>query len=118
MKNEPSGILENPHLVHLKRPSSPHRSIDGDGLSWPSSGTKVRKEETDEEYELRLQKLASAVETILECIGENKQREGLLKTPMRYAKALLFFTKGYEESLTEILNDAVFEEDHEEMVSK
>ena len=44
-------------------------------------------------------KLSGAVKTILDCVGEDSNREGLLKTPERYAKALMFFTKGYEESL-------------------
>lgn len=38
--------------------------------------------------------------TILECIGENPGREGLSKTPYRYADALLFFTQGYEKCVS------------------
>jgi hypothetical protein len=45
-------------------------------------------------------KLANAIRTVLECIGEDPEREGLLKTPERYAKALLWMTKGYDETLT------------------
>lgn len=44
--------------------------------------------------------MASAIRTILECIGEDPERDGLLKTPERYAKALLWMTKGYEEKLS------------------
>lgn len=44
--------------------------------------------------------MASAIRTILECIGEDPDRDGLLKTPERYAKALLWMTKGYEEKLS------------------
>ena len=44
--------------------------------------------------------IAESVRTILQALGEDPTREGLLKTPDRYASALLFFTKGYEESLT------------------
>jgi GTP cyclohydrolase I len=39
-----------------------------------------------------------------------------LRTPERYAKALLWMTKGYEERLVDTINDAVFAEDHDEMV--
>jgi GTP cyclohydrolase I len=39
------------------------------------------------------------VRTILACVGEDPSREGLLGTPERYAKAMLFFTKGYEENV-------------------
>ena len=66
--------------------------------------------------EERLLKLYSAVRTILECLGEDPAREGLRKTPERYAKAMCFFTKGYEENLRTIMNGAVFHEGHDEMV--
>lgn len=54
---------------------------------------------TPEERAEREKKLSAAVRTILECIGEDPDREGLLKTPDRYAKALLWMTRGYEERL-------------------
>ncbi|EDO46820.1 predicted protein [Nematostella vectensis] len=60
--------------------------------------------------------ISKAYETILSNIGEDKDRQGLLKTPERAAKAMLYFTKGYEEKVQEILNDAVFDEDHDELV--
>jgi GTP cyclohydrolase I len=56
------------------------------------------------------------VQTILECVGEDPAREGLLDTPERYAKAMMFFTKGYEENLRDIVNGAIFHEDHDELV--
>ena len=43
--------------------------------------------------------MAGAVKVLLECIGENVDRNGLVDTPMRVAKALQFFTKGYNESV-------------------
>ncbi|KAF1954172.1 GTP cyclohydrolase I [Byssothecium circinans] len=97
-------------------PYTQHPTIDFNGLSWPSKGTRERKEATEEEKKERLAKLSGAVRTILECIGEDPDREGLMDTPDRYAKALLFFTKGYEENLREIVNGAVFHEDHDELV--
>ncbi len=60
--------------------------------------------------------MCDAVRTILECVGENPARSGLLDTPERCAKALMFFTKGYGENLWDIVNNAVFHENHNEMV--
>ena len=53
---------------------------------------------------------------IIEEIGENVYREGLLKTPERAAKALLFLTQGYKQDAVEILKSAMFEESYDEMV--
>ncbi|CAD6564174.1 MAG: hypothetical protein CYPHOPRED_003203 [Cyphobasidiales sp. Tagirdzhanova-0007] len=89
---------------------------DTNGLGWPGKGTLARLQSTATESKTREQKMAAAIRTILECIGEDPDRQGLLKTPERYAKALLWMTKGYEEKLQEVIGEAVFAEDHEEMV--
>lgn len=52
----------------------------------------------------------------LECIGENPQREGLLKTPARVARTILFLTKGYTMNPMEVLQSAKFKEDYQQMV--
>ena len=43
--------------------------------------------------------MVSAIRTILECIGEDPDREGLQRTPERYAQAIMWMTRGYEERL-------------------
>eukprot|EP00158_Paraphelidium_tribonemae_P001098 Partr_v1_DN23975_c0_g1_i1_m49018 putative gtp cyclohydrolase len=96
--------------------SSNTAAVDADGLSWPSIGTRVRLTESPEERNRRLERIADAVKVILECIGEDASREGLLKTPMRSARALMYFSKGYETSIDDIIKHAVFSEDHDEMV--
>ncbi len=53
---------------------------------------------------------------MLEIIGEDVNREGLLKTPNRVYKAFQFMTKGYKQNPKEILNDALFESSNQEMV--
>ncbi|CAG8778522.1 34183_t:CDS:2, partial [Racocetra persica] len=79
-------------------------------------GTKQRLNESQEQKDERTKKLSEAIKTIIECIGEDPKRQGLLRTPDRYAQALLFFSKGYEESIEQLINGAIFEEDHDEMV--
>jgi len=64
---------------------------------------------TQEEFE-------DAVKKILEILGENPNREGLLKTPSRVAKAWGFLTEGYNENPKEILNQALFTSSNDEMV--
>jgi len=91
-------------------------TVDYDGLSWPSLGAKERRESSAEETAARIHKLSDALRTVLECIGEDPNRDGIKGTPESYAKAMMFFTKGYEESLREIVNGAVFHEQHDEMV--
>lgn len=71
---------------------------------------------TPEQAEERLEKLEGAITTLLECLGEDPEREGLRGTPARYAKAMLFFTKGYEENVRDLVNNAVFYENHDELV--
>jgi GTP cyclohydrolase I len=60
--------------------------------------------------------LTDHVRGILGEIGEDPGREGLLKTPERVARALRFFTKGYEEDPQAVINGALFTEDYSEMI--
>ena len=53
---------------------------------------------------------------VLKQIGENPEREGLLKTPERVSKALLYLTQGYDLNAKEILNSAMFTEEYSQMV--
>ena len=69
-----------------------------------------------ENDEKTLLELENNFKNILKLIGEDPTREGLLKTPKRAAKALLYFTKGYQESSEELINNAIFQENHDEMV--
>ncbi|MBD3883210.1 GTP cyclohydrolase I FolE [Phormidium tenue FACHB-886] len=60
--------------------------------------------------------MANAVRTMLLGVGEDPEREGLLKTPKRVAEAMRFLTSGYDLSLEELVNGAIFDEGHNEMV--
>jgi GTP cyclohydrolase I len=64
----------------------------------------------------REKQLAANIRNILKNVGEDPNREGLLKTPERYARAMLFFTKGYDECAWNLAKDAIFNVDHSEMV--
>jgi len=62
------------------------------------------------------EKLADLYETILAEVGEDPQREGLLDTPVRAAKAMQYLTRGYQQTLEEVTNGAVFSSETDEMV--
>ncbi|MDA0672571.1 MAG: GTP cyclohydrolase I FolE [Cyanobacteria bacterium] len=60
--------------------------------------------------------MMDAVRTMLLSVGEDPEREGLLKTPKRVAEAMRFLTSGYQQSLDDLVNNAIFDEGHNEMV--
>lgn len=60
--------------------------------------------------------MALSFERIITALGEDVEREGLVKTPARAAKAFEFLTEGYHQDLHELVNGAVFDSDNDEMV--
>ena len=70
----------------------------------------------NETFREGLEPLAKHYEEILKLLGEDPEREGLLKTPMRVAKAMQTLTRGYEEDAHEVLRQALFKEDYSQMV--
>lgn len=62
-------------------------------------------------------RLEALFESVLLELGENPSREGLRKTPGRVARSLRFLTNGYRQEVSDILSDAVFAEEHDEMVT-
>ncbi len=62
------------------------------------------------------EQIAQHVAAILALLGEDPEREGLVKTPERVAKALQFITKGYQEDGVEIIRGAIFDEEYQQMV--
>ena len=60
--------------------------------------------------------IASHVKDILSGLGEDPSRDGLLKTPERYEKAMRFLTSGYQADVDKLINGALFDVDYDEMV--
>ena len=63
-----------------------------------------------------LPRIERAVREILAAVGEDPDRDGLLNTPGRAARAMQYLTRGYNQSLDEVVNNAIFESDNDEMI--
>ncbi len=63
-----------------------------------------------------VEKIAANYKNIIETLGEDSNREGLIKTPMRIAKAMHFLTQGYDINPNEIIQSALFEQETQEMI--
>lgn len=68
------------------------------------------------EYREGLEELAANYKNILQLLGEDTERDGLQKTPMRVAKAMQVLTRGYTQDPHKVLTDALFEEKYNQMV--
>jgi len=114
VKRSRSGSASYEELsVEGSKAASPAATVAAmDALS--ATSAKRRKLETGSSGVV--DRMSAAVRKIIECIGENPDRDGLERTPARFAKAMLQFTEGYGKSLKDIVNEAVFEENHSEMV--
>lgn len=84
-----------------------------DEEEWTPLSVEQQTSRSDEEQE---QQISARIRDILNLIGENPQREGLIKTPLRVARAMKFLTSGYHEDPVAILNSAKFNEDYRQMV--
>lgn len=77
----------------------------------------MRVNKKEEQYDSKnIESLKEHYSKVLELIGEDTSREGLIKTPERVAKAIQFLTQGYEMNATDILQSAMFSEDYSQMV--
>lgn len=89
-------------------------SLVADAPPPPAGGSRKRKHMDDAE---RSATIARSVRTILECLDDDPDREGLIKTPARFAAALQFFTSGYTETEpAALVGDAEWDENHTELV--
>jgi GTP cyclohydrolase I len=74
------------------------------------------KEYDNERYREGIEELADHYKEVLKLLGEDPEREGLQKTPVRVAKAMQTLTRGYQMDAHKILTDALFKEDYNQMV--
>ncbi len=98
-------------LESIQEEAQNKASVRPDRTTSYSHGLKVKPTVEDDTEAMK-----DAVRTLLLSVGEDPDREGLLKTPKRVAEAMQFLTSGYNQSLEQIVNGAIFDEGHNEMV--
>ncbi|GAM20469.1 hypothetical protein SAMD00019534_036440 [Acytostelium subglobosum LB1] len=111
-------------MDNLKVYNNHHKEEENDDEEIYENGSKAlmksvktkTRDPASAKCEQVLGKMQDNVKSLLESIGEDPEREGLQKTPLRMAKALMYFTHGYELSVDEIIGGAIFNENHHEMV--
>ena len=86
-----------------------------DGTSEFATGQRLTNKSAQLDAE-QIGALSDSFGTILEAIGEDPSRQGLVKTPSRAAKAFEFLTQGYRQSVQEIVNEAIFDSHASEIV--
>jgi GTP cyclohydrolase I len=102
----PNTIAERHAALEWSGPSMEAEDV----LTHPSLGVLHDATHADEPA------IASLVRRQLELLGENPDRQGLQRTPARVASSLAWLTRGYGQSVEDVVGDAVFEEAHESMV--
>ncbi|OKH21862.1 GTP cyclohydrolase I FolE [Hydrococcus rivularis NIES-593] len=100
--NRPNAL--NPNLIERVKSRPDRNTHDGQEAQFHAASAENQD------------RMIEAVRTMLESVGEDPEREGLLKTPKRVAEAMQFLTQGYTQSLEELVNGAIFDEGHNEMV--
>lgn len=114
-------LLDSPDMENLSdQDSLDSQKAPDHRMRWKRDSWREGHEEVHPKpmsTDKRLAKLEDAYRTILQCVGEDPKRDGLLDTPSRAAKAILFLTKGYEENVDIVVKNAKFIEDYNSMVT-